>query len=876
MTKRSIGQSLILGIILLFLTFSVQGREATPLLRVTFIDVGQGDAILLRSADRTVLIDAGDDRYNAGSAAVVPYLRRHGIKKIDTLVISHPHRDHFGGILDVLGAVKIGEVLYSQDSSTGSEKAETTSNKAINSNVSFPSKMKTLDVLREISEMHSPNPLRANDLKSGSAEAILYQKMKTAIQAQEIPYIKARVGMALNWGTGIKTELLHHAETREPEESLKVNANEDSLIIKVTAGKISYLFTGDAENGAETDTVSAFGKKLQATVLKSGHHGSKTSSNAPFMEMVNPNYAVIQVGKGNSFGHPSQSTLDTYKYYKTRTFRNDRDGTVESWTDGKDVFFSSNQSPLAFTLSPKLISLTANSATFQWNTNKTSDSQITVRIGESIAAQKVSDQFVTLHTMTLTGLKPATAYRFKIVSVDEREKQQVIDFEGTFETPAGSGIPLPNLSDLKVDQKTIYVRRPFKTGVTVTNPGTAAQSGLIVNLYHSSIDCVNLLCSHKINSLAAGKNVKVEMPTEITWMGKVELILVLLQGKTIIDTASLLIDVLPKTILVDCAHGNIDYYTGIFAGMKMDLGQKRGYTLKSFSKPLNSTTVAGAFAIIIPTLRKEYAAEELAVLKSFIKKGGSLLMFSMSDYKNYSTPHISNEILKAIGSSIRFNDDQFCDPTTNTGPPWRPFITKFPSGIVKDIDKLLIQSGCSLINSDGEGLTAGQHRFLLATGDSDSYNTDADGLNDGYIYASHTPILPIPVAAAEDLGTGRVACIGEKWYEDKWFSPTVALKTPDFLRQVVDWLCAGRTKTLKSLLAYAQDIDNIDDPENRAIRADNIRGAIRNITRKMILKNPHQLQNLKSLLWEFQGPMIDSLNSEVDDMLRFESIYSED
>ncbi len=121
-----------------------------------------------------------------------------------------------------------------------------------------------------------------------------------------------------------------------------------------------------------------------------------------------------------------------------------------------------------------------------------------------------------------------------------------------------------------------------------------------------------------------------------------------------------------------------------------------------------------------------------------------------------------------------------------------------------------------------------------------------------------------------------MACIGEKWYEDKWFAPSVNLKTPDFLRQVVDWLCAGRTKTLKSLLAYAQDIDEIDDPENRTIRADNIRGAIRNITRKMLLKNPEQLQNLKSLLWEFKGPLIDSLNSEVNDMLRFESIYNND
>jgi competence protein ComEC len=96
-------------------------RNPASMLRVTFLDVGQGDAILLRTADKTVLIDAGDDRANAASRAIIPFLKKEGIKKIDTCVISHPHRDHFGGYLELVEAVEIGEFLYSTDAFGGED-----------------------------------------------------------------------------------------------------------------------------------------------------------------------------------------------------------------------------------------------------------------------------------------------------------------------------------------------------------------------------------------------------------------------------------------------------------------------------------------------------------------------------------------------------------------------------------------------------------------------------------------------------------------------------------------------------------------------------------------------------------------------------------
>lgn len=851
-------------VISLLVPMAVFSAETAPLLRVTFLDVGQGDSILLRSADKTILIDAGDDRFNAANAAIIPYFRRHGITKIDTLVISHPHRDHFGGILDVLNAVKVGEVIYSQDNAADSE--DTTS-----------VRLRTLDTSLGSLPNLSQASVRASDVVRGSAEAVLYGKMKDAILAQGITYTKAKIGMPLNWGKGIKVEVMHVAPERtDTGNPLKANANEDSLIIKVTAGKISYLFTGDAEAGAEGRAAAAFGGKLKSVVLKSGHHGSKTSSNAVLMEHAQPGYAVIQVGKGNSFGHPNDVTLNNYQFLKVKTFRNDLDGTVESWTDGKEVFFTSNQSPLAITKEPKLISLTGNSATLQWETNKTSDSRVSYSAGDD-AKTKVADHFVTVHTMTVTGLKPDTTYQFKAISVDEREKQQVVEAVGSFKTPAGSTVPQPTLSNARVDQSKLYVRRPFKVAVTVTNPGTEAQSGLKVNLYHSSMDGANLLSSSDLASLAAGKKKDVGFPIEITWMGKVELIMTLQKGNTLIDTASLLVDLLPKTILVDCAHGNIDYFTGLFAGMKLDLFRAGGYNLKSFSKPLVSANLVDVFAVIVPTIRKPYVDSELAVLKEYVSKGGAVLLFGQSDYKNYSQPELVNDLLKAIGSSIRFNDDQFLDPTTNIGPPWKAFITRFPAtSIIKGVDKLLTLSACSLINSQGSGLTAGPNRFLLATGDDDSFNAEADALNDGYIYASHTPNLPVPVAAAEDLGTGRVACIGERWYEDKWYAPSATLKIPLFNLQIIDWLSSGRVKSLRALLAYAQELDSLDDVEAKAVRFDGIRSIFQDAGRRLAETNPDQLRVLKNMCDEYQGPLVDDLKTQVSDLYHFRVIHGAD
>jgi competence protein ComEC len=803
-----------------------------PLLRVTYLNVGQGDAILVRTAEKTILIDAGDDRSNAGNGVIVPYLKKEGIRRIDTAVLSHPHRDHFGGYIDVINAIEIGEFLFSSDTEAGSEDG------------------------------------------GGGNEALLFKRMLDAIKAKNIPYIRAQMGMKLDWGKGIKTELLHVAEPKyESGDPLKSNQNENSLVIKVTAGKISYLFTGDAERGAEESTIAMSGGKLKSTVLKAGHHGSKTSSSHPFLELVKPQYAVVSVGRVNSFGHPSPQTLEKFAYYKTKVFRTDQDGTIDSFTDGQTVKFVSNSSALELTKKPEVIALTANSATLQWETNKTSNSILRFGTGE-LNQEKVIDSNVKVHTVTVSGLQPNTAYRFQAASVDERQPDQVVTAEGTFTTPAGTGVDLPRITGLVTSTPKVYMRKPFVTKVTVANPAAVAQTGLSVDLYHSALDPKNLLGQLNIASLAGNKTVVLDFPTEISWMGSLELLAVLRQNKTLLDTASLQIDVLPKIVLVDCAHGNKDYFTGRFAGMKMDLDQNLGITMKSISKPFTPELLGEAFMVIIPEQKDPLAATELAALKDFTRRGGSVLLFLKSDFRDASVTKMPNAILQAIGSTIRFNDDQFCDPTDNIGPPWRAWVKRFPAPFIQGVDRLLVRSSCTLINHKMEGLAASKNVHLLATGDDDSFNSNSDGLDDGYIYASHTPLLPIPVVAGEDLGSGRVVCYGEGLYDDSLYHSTSTIPTPLFNRQVCAWLTAGKDKTVRQLLASAADLETLDDLEVRADRFGAIANHVQELVSKSLAEEPTARDDLRSAFAE-QGDAapVQILRTMVDTMLEFNEVH---
>lgn len=839
--NRRIAQLVVMLLFAVFIAGSSYANEV-PLLRVTFLDVHQGDCILIRSAEKTIMIDAGDDNRNAAARYIIPYLKKEGIKRIDQAIITHPHRDHFGGFIDMIKEFTFGEFIYSNDSEISSEGATT----------------------------------------KGQNDALIYNQLRTLILEKKIKYRQAQLGELLDWGKGIKAEVLYCDTRREepatpPSDALKTNPNEISIVVKATAGAVSYLFTGDAEKKAETDMLALHGKKLQSTVLKSGHHGSKTSSMHAFMDVVLPSYGVISAGKGNSFGHPTQAVLDIYAYQKMNVFRTDLDGHIESFTDGKSVTFVTNNSPLEFASEPKIISLTANSATIQWTTNRPGTTSVFYGTG-ALDKSKSVEHAVKVHTVTLTGLKPSTAYSFKAITKDLREPEKFIAFDGTLTTPAGTGEPLPKIDRVATNFDQIYMKHPFKIIVPVSNPAEAAAKGLTLEVYHSAMDPSNLIDQVKFEPIPGQSSVEAVMPTQIDWLGSVEIIAILRQGKDIIDTSSINIEISAKTVVVDAAHGNKDYFTGRFAGMKMDLFQHLGMQMRSVSKEITLDSIKDAFVLIIPHPTLDFKKEELAALKKYVSGGGSILFYGQSDYKNLSNPDMFNSVLKAVGSKMRFNDDQICDPVDNIGPPWRMFIKTFPNPAIsgKDVSKLLVRSSCTLLNAQMKGLASTKTLFVLATGDEDSYNTESDELGDGYIYASNTPLLPVPMAAAEDLGFGRIGSVGEPFYSDNFYSSSADLNTAAFNRNLIGWLSLGREKTLRELVQYVDELATEIDPEVRTERYEALSKTIIKGIRKEVDNNRSALPDFNSMLKEYNSDTVDNLRLQVDQIYRFDSLHSND
>lgn len=258
-----------------------EGNKATsaevtddPLMKVHFIDVGQADCILVEHNKKYMLVDGGN---NADKDVILDYLDDLGVKEFEAVIMTHPHEDHIGSIDSVIREFKVKKIY--------APKKEHTS--------------KTYeDVLKAVMEtgntLHAPKP-----------------------------------GESFSFGAVTVTFL---APGRDYENEL----NNWSIGIKVSNGKHSFVMCGDAEKEAEEDML-ATKLDLSADVLKLSHHGSNTSSTKEFVKAVNPKYAVITVGKDNSYGHPSKSTIKMLKEYKIPYFRTDEQGTIVITSDGKQL-----------------------------------------------------------------------------------------------------------------------------------------------------------------------------------------------------------------------------------------------------------------------------------------------------------------------------------------------------------------------------------------------------------------------------------------------------------------------------------------------------------------------------------------------------------
>lgn len=279
----------LLSLILMVTLFGgVHTQAATKKMAVHYINVGQGDAIYIKTAaGEDVLIDGG----NKDGSDVVSYLKKQGVKDLEVMISTHPDVDHIGGLDDVLKSFKVKSVYA-------------------------PKVSHTTDAYKEF-------------LSAVKNEGV---KIKPATKGLKVPL----KGVSATFVAPVKT--------------YGKDLNDWSAVLRVVYGSKSFLFTGDAETKAETDMINSK-QTLKSDVLKVGHHGAKTSTSAAFLKSVKPAYAVISVGKGNSYKHPTTETLNRLKAANVKIFRTDQQGHIIASTDGKTVTF--NTKPATSVPAPK-------------------------------------------------------------------------------------------------------------------------------------------------------------------------------------------------------------------------------------------------------------------------------------------------------------------------------------------------------------------------------------------------------------------------------------------------------------------------------------------------------------------------------------------
>jgi len=229
---------------------------------VHFIDVGQGDSELIQfPSGKTMLIDAGPT--GAGST-VAAYLRSQGISSLDAVVASHPHEDHIGGMSEVLDDFTVKQFIDS----------------------GYPHTTST------------------------------YENMLVQIDRKNIPFRTVAVGDIISLDPAVSIAVLN------PQPSFSDDINQNSVALRMTYGKITWFFPGDAGSIAEP-----------AEILKVPHHGSSTGSSS--ITLIDPKVSVIEVGAGNSYGHPTTTTLTRLQQAGSEIYRTDQDGTIVITSDGE-------------------------------------------------------------------------------------------------------------------------------------------------------------------------------------------------------------------------------------------------------------------------------------------------------------------------------------------------------------------------------------------------------------------------------------------------------------------------------------------------------------------------------------------------------------
>ena len=254
---------------------------------IHYIDVGQADAALILCDGESMLIDGG----NADDSSLIySYLDNLNIRHINIMVATHAHEDHCGGLSGALNAATV-DVVYS--------------------------------------------PVKEYDSRA-------FRNLVKYAGQQGVELTIPRHGDTFMVGSARCTIIGPISKSDEP--------NNTSIVIRIQYGNTSFLFTGDAELAEETEILD-YGYDISCDVLKVGHHGSQSSTGYRWLRESKPEYAVISVGKGNEYGHPTEAVLSRLRDAEVKVYRTDMQGHIICTSDGKTVTFTVGRNPDADTLS---------------------------------------------------------------------------------------------------------------------------------------------------------------------------------------------------------------------------------------------------------------------------------------------------------------------------------------------------------------------------------------------------------------------------------------------------------------------------------------------------------------------------------------------
>lgn len=239
-------------------------------MRVHFIDVGQGDSILIESPNgKTMLVDGG---VKGAGQQVVSYLRELGVSKLDIVVATHPDADHIGGLIPVLNSM-------------------------------------TIEQFYDSGKVHTSQT---------------FEEMLMLIDEKNIPYDVPTPGDNIKFDEDVTVKVLNANEQASDN-------NDASIVLKIVYGNVSFLLTGDAGIALEKEMMQY---DVSATVLKAGHHGSNTSSSEDFIRAVKPEVTILSYGKDNKYGHPHAEVVDRLQEIGSKIYATADIGTITVTTDG--------------------------------------------------------------------------------------------------------------------------------------------------------------------------------------------------------------------------------------------------------------------------------------------------------------------------------------------------------------------------------------------------------------------------------------------------------------------------------------------------------------------------------------------------------------